>query len=155
MYNEAQTLEIVLWLEAELETARRQLRDLRLSQDTPLNNKNPCEAGPVAHKSLPAISRQGEELENASPVILRGNSRKLSKDRYERKIGSLLLAVNLATEFQRVIVEGRIPWNVALLAVGVVTDEIETKFAEESLSWCEDLTPTYANYRGRMEAEDE
>ena len=146
--NTAETLtDIVHWLEEELETARRQLRELRLSED----GQNPAEAGPGEEIATSGIPEPGERQENASPVILRGNSRKLSKDRYERKLNSLMLAVSLSTEIERLITEGRVPWNVALVALGVCVDQFEDKLAEESLSWAENFTPAYDNHWGRMD----
>lgn len=152
--NKSQALQLVQQLESELEIAQKQSREIKLSQDSPSNSSNPFENAPQAQNSLSPIPRQGEEEENASPVILRGNSRKLARDRHERQMSALMLAVSLAGEIERIIVEGRIPWNVGLMAVGVVLDELEEKLAAESLSWADSETPAYANFRARLFMDD-
>lgn len=153
--TESQTLEIVQWLESELEIARRQLRDLRLSQDTPLNSQNPCETGPGAQNSHSFTPNPPRTLENVLRGEIKAKSRHLAKDRYERQLCAAFLAIRVSDEIQRMVEAGRVPWTVALAALEIAVDVYHDKLAVESLSWCEDLTPAYDNHKGRMEDDNE
>lgn len=90
---------------------------------------------------------------NALPGELRGNSRRLAKDRYDRALSGQLLAVRLSAEVERLVTAGRVPWNVAIDGLGIAIDVFETRLAEESLSWAKGFTPCYANDRARMDDE--
>ena len=90
---------------------------------------------------------------NALPGELRGNSRGLARDRYDRALSGQLLAVRVAAEAERMCVKGRVPWNVAIDGLSIAIDVFETKLAEESLSWARDFTPCYDNDRARMDDE--
>lgn len=87
------------------------------------------------------------------PGELRGNSRRLAKDRYDRALSGQLLAVRLSAEVERLVTAGRVPWNVAIDGLGIAIAEFETRLAEESLSWARDFAPCHGGDRARMDDE--
>lgn len=93
-------------------------------------------------------------LKKRKTVEIKANPRHLARARYEHEKSATEIAMLMAEEIDRMVVEGRVPWNVALVALASAQAEIEDKLAEESLSWAENFTPAYDNDRARME-EDE
>ncbi len=94
-------------------------------------------------------------LEERREVRIKANPRHLARARYEGGKTAQQIAILLAAEIERTITEGRVPWNVALVGLGIAVDEIERKFDAEAPSWVEDGTSYYDNSRGRMEDDDE
>lgn len=94
-------------------------------------------------------------LEERREVAIKANPRHLARARYEGGKSAQQIALLLAAEIERTITEGRVPWNVALVGLGIAVDEIERKFDAESVSWTESNTSAYDNHRGRMEDDDE
>ena len=86
---------------------------------------------------------------------VRANPRHLARARYEGGKTASELALLVAAEAERMITEGRVPWNVAITGLGIALDELDRKFDAEAPSWVEDRTSFYNNSRGRMEDEDE
>lgn len=93
-------------------------------------------------------------LEKRKEVRIKANPRRFARARYERNQTAQEIAQKLAQEVDRLITQGRVPWNVALVGLGMVQSEIEDKLAEESLSWADNDTPAFDNTRARMEDDE-
>lgn len=86
---------------------------------------------------------------------IRANPRHLARARYEGGKSAQQIAMALSEETIRMVEAGRVPWNVALVGLGLAISEIEDRLAAESPSWTENFTPFYDNDRARMEDSDE
>lgn len=93
-------------------------------------------------------------LDKRRESTIRANPRHLARARYEGGKSASELAIMVAAEVDRMITEGRVPWNVAITGLGIAIDEIERKFDAEAPSWVEDQSSFYDNHKGRMD-EDE
>lgn len=93
-------------------------------------------------------------LKKRQEVVIKANTRSFARARYERNMSSQEIAMKLAEEVSRIITEGRVPWNVALMGLGVVQTELEDKLYDESVSWDETMTPAFGNSRARMEDDE-
>jgi hypothetical protein len=71
--------------------------------------------------------------------------------RYERGLLPDEIAIEAFKTIMAFFVAGRVTWDTALAAVALCRDELEDKFAEESLSWDETLTPWHGGHRARSE----
>jgi hypothetical protein len=83
-------------------------------------------------------------LEKRKEIMVQGNPRRLARARYEYGKTPQQIAMDLAEEVNRLVTEGRVPMEVALVGLGMAVADIEDRLADGSLEHCEKFTPIYS-----------
>ena len=78
---------------------------------------------------------------------LKGNSRTLSRDRYERGLSDSEFEASVLAEVLRMMSEGRVPLGVAERGLEMALDSIRDQMADRGVSWADGPTLDVARQR--------